>query len=127
MNSFQELYDKADAAGKAAASACKPTPMLVGSAKSLFSNEIDYSQPVDYVADGVCGFAWVNLKPGNSPFANWLKKNKLARKDEYYGGVTIWVHDYNQSMDRKSAYAGAFARVLNQAGYSRAYSMSRMD
>lgn len=127
MTDFAALYAKADAAGKAAAAACRPTPMIVGDAKSLFSNEIDYSKPTYYVADGVCGFAWVNLKPGNSGFANWLKKMKLARRDEYYGGVTIWVSDYNQSMDRKSAYAGAFARVLNDAGFKRAYAMSRMD
>lgn len=124
---FSTLYAKADAAGIAAAKAMTPTPMVVGQAKSFFSNEIDYTKPVEIVNDGVCGFAWINLKPGNSPFANWLKKNKLARKDEYYGGVTIWVSDYNQSMERKSAYAGAFARVLNEAGYKRAYSMSRMD
>ncbi len=124
---FQALYNLADQAGKAAAKALTPTPMVVGTPTTLFGNEIDYSKPVEVVNDGVCGFAWVNLKPGNSAFANWLKKNKLARPDSYYGGVTIWVSDYNQSMERKSAYAGAFARVLVENGFKRAYSMSRMD
>jgi hypothetical protein len=75
----------------------------------------------------VCGFAWVNIKPGNSAFANWLKMKKIARRDEYYGGVTVWVSDYNQSMERKMAYAGAFARTLEAAGLKRVYAMSRMD
>lgn len=124
--SFEMLYEKAHAAGKAAAAAMTPTPMIVGDAKGIFSNEIDYSKPTYYVADGVCGFAWINIKPATSAFARWLKKKKLARRDEYYGGLTIWVSDYNQSMERKSAYAGAFTRVLNDNGI-KAYSMSRMD
>lgn len=124
---FAALYNAADAAGKAAAEGHRPTPMIVGQAKSFFSNEIDYSQPTETINDGVCGFAWVNIKPGNSPFANFLKKMKLARKDEYYGGVTIWIGAYNQSMEKKSAYAGAFVDVLMKAGIDRCYAMSRMD
>ena len=125
-NDWQALYDEADKAGKDAANACNPLPMVVGEAKSIFSNEIDRSKPMHYVADGVCGFAWVNVKPGNSAFAKWLKAKKLARKDEYYGGVCVWVGAYNQSMQRKEAYAYAFARVLNDKGI-KAYARSRMD
>jgi hypothetical protein len=121
------LYEKADFAGRDAARKCVPTPMVVGQATSLFGNEIDYSKPVEVVNDGVCGFAWVNLKPGNSQFANWLKKNGYARPDSYYGGVTVWVSDYNQSMQKKKAYADAFARVLSENGFNRCYSMERMD
>ena len=44
----------------------------------------------------------------------------------YYGGVDIWVGEFNQSMERKEACAAAMARVLNEAGI-KAYSMSRMD
>jgi hypothetical protein len=121
-----DLYAKADAAGKQAVYSAKVQPMIVGSAKSVFSNEIDYSKPVDFVEDGVCGFAWVNIKPGNSKFANWLKKNKLARSDSYAGGVVVWVSAYNQSMQKKEAYASAFADVLVAEGI-KAYSDSRMD
>lgn len=115
---FKNLYEKADKAGQLAASNQVPEPMVV-----LDGN----ARVFEVVSDGVCGFAWVNMKPGNSKFANWLKKNKLARSDEYYGGVTIWVSDYNQSMERKSAYAGGFASVLIEAGYTKTYAMSRMD
>ena len=126
MLQFQELYRAARDAGLAAAAACNPTPMVVGHAKSLFSNEIDYAKPVEVVADGVCGFAWIIVKPGNSKFANWLKKEGYGRPDTYYGGVCVWVSEFNQSMQKKEAYARAFARVLGHAGI-KAYSDSRMD
>ena len=122
---FASLYDKARKAGLAAANACVPTPMVVGQAKGLFSNEI-VPGTEEVVMDGPCGFAWINVKPGNSKFANWLKKNELARRDSYYGGVTIWVREFRQSMQLKEAYAYAFAKVLREAGI-KAYASSRMD
>lgn len=122
---FASLYDKARKAGLAAAEACNPTPMVVGQAASLFGNEI-VPGTEEVVADGPCGFAWINVKPGNSKFANWLKKNSLARADSYYGGVCIWVGEFNQSMQKKEAYAYAFANVLSDEGI-RAYASSRMD
>ena len=65
------------------------------------------------------------MSPGNCSFANWLKKNKLAHK-HYYGGVAIWVGQFNQSMQKKEEYAHAFASVLVDAGIN-AYVGSRMD
>lgn len=121
---FRALVDKARLAGLAAVDAMNPTPMVV----TERTNPLDDASPVKkawYVADGVCGFAWITVRPGNSPFANWLKKNGLARK-AYGGGVDIWVSEFNQSMQRKEAYAGAFARVLSEAGIT-AYMGSRMD
>jgi len=76
--------------------------------------------------DGLCGFAWVNIKPGNGKFAKWLKQHSLARPDSYYGGVCHWVSRYNQSYERKLAYASAFSEVLNKHGI-RAYPGSRLD
>lgn len=122
---FEELYNRADAAGRAAVSGFTPVPMVVGTAIG-FSNQIDPSKPTYFEADGVCGFAWVNVKPGNSAFANWLKKSSKARPDSYYGGVTIWVSEFNQSMQKKEVYAHAFAKVLAEAGV-KAYAASRMD
>lgn len=125
-NDWRAVYDEADKAGKAAAEACKPVAMVVGEETSLFSGKLDTSKPMHYVSDGVCGFAWVNVKPGTSAFAKWLKAKKLARTDDYYGGVCVWVGAYNQSMQRKEAYAYAFARVLNDKGI-KAIARSRMD
>ena len=79
---FKGLFATAVCAGGEAGKALQPVPMLVGSAKSLFGSEMDHSKPVYYVADGVCGFAWVNVRPGNSAFAKWLVKNDSGRKIE---------------------------------------------
>ncbi len=65
------------------------------------------------------------MKPGNSWFARFLKAAGLARK-AVYGGVSVWVSAYNQSMERKEAYAHAFANVLRSVGID-AYAESRMD
>lgn len=118
---FRQAYD----AGMDAMNGTNPTPIVVGEAKSILSNEIDYSRPTYTVSEGVCGFAWVNIKPANSAFARWLKKNGMARKS-YYGGIDYWVSVGGQSMERKYAFAQAFARVLSDSGI-RAYANSRMD
>lgn len=92
-------------------------------------NMLDDSSPVEkqwFVPSGVCGFAWVIIKPGTSSFAKWLVKNEHARPDNYYGGVCHYVSEFGQSMEKKEAYAHAFAQVLSGAGI-RAYSNSRMD
>lgn len=130
---FKAIIAEADAAGKEAVSKLKVIPMIVGEAKSLFSNEIDYSKPTEYVADGVCGFAWTYVYPehkGNT------KLGKQERKVlEAFGfeqdccnpkKYTLWVSDFNQSLQKKEAYARAFAAVLSSFGI-RAGAQSRMD
>jgi hypothetical protein len=92
---------------------------------------------------GACGFAWVNIRPGNGRFAKWAcaqteaewgRPNlKLAGK-AYHGGVEIWiggqipqsVDHYGQSVDIKYAYAGAYAKVLRDHGIY-AHAGSRLD
>ena len=124
---FEAVYNKAVEAGMAAGNAAAPTPMVVGTPTTPFGNEIDRTKPVYLVADGVCGFAWVTVRPGNSSFAKWLVKNKIARADHYYGGVTFSVPYFNQSMIRKEAYANAVANVLRDELGVKAYANSRMD
>jgi len=122
---FQELYDRANQAGIDAVQKATVIPMEV----VQHANPLDDSSPVVrswHVPDGVCGFAWVIVKPGNSPFANWLKKNNLARPDTYNGGVNIWISAYNQSAQRKETHAHAMARVFSEAGI-RCYAGSRLD
>lgn len=126
MKDPRSLYAEAHAAGMAAGAAAKPAAMVVGHAASVFGNDIDYSKPTYVVPDGPCGFAWVNVKPGNSRFANWLKKNGLGRRDSYYGGVSVWVREFGQSMTRKEEYAYAFAKTLRAEGVE-AWANSRMD
>lgn len=124
LDGFEDLYNQAHLAGQLAAQACVPRPMVVqqhanpGDDGSRVVKEWD-------VPDGVCGFAWVVVNPGNSSFALWLKKHKGAHR-HYYGGVAVSVRDYGQSLERKSAYADAFATVLQGAGI-KARADSRMD
>jgi hypothetical protein len=118
----RELFDKAHAAGMAAGEGAAPQPMYVVQ-RHVVTGEIIKRYPP--VMDGVCGFAWINIRPGNSPFANWMKKNTHASKS-WEGGIEYWVREFNQSMQRKEAFARAFADVLMQAGV-KAYAGSRMD
>jgi hypothetical protein len=73
-----------------------------------------------------CGFAWVNVKPVNCDFAKWLVENKHASKDIFYGGVSIWVGDYNQSMLHKYEHAKELEKQFNAVGFNTT-AMSRLD
>jgi hypothetical protein len=122
---WANVFDDADAAGRAAAEACVPVPMVA----TEHADPLDDSSPVVRryapILDGVCGFAWITIYPGNCAAANFAKKNWAARPG-YEGGMQVWVSSYGQSMETKEAYAQAFADVLKQAGV-KAYSGSRGD
>jgi len=126
MKTPQEIYSEAHSAGLAAGHGCTPTPMVVGQPTTPLGNDIDYEKDTYYVADGMCGFAWVNIKPARGKFVKFLKDNNIGRKDCYYGGYTVWVSEFGQSMHRKENYARAFTSVLRENGLT-AYNMSRMD
>jgi len=118
-NIYREAYEAGLNAGKDA-----DTPkFIVGDAIGL-SNEIDFSKKT-YILDGLCGFAWVNISPARGAFVNWLKAQGIGSKG-YYGGYEIWVREFGQSVDRKAAFASAFAEVLNKYGIN-AYGQSRLD
>jgi hypothetical protein len=127
---YEELWAKAVKAGQDAVKACTPVPMVVQEV-DLFDTPIPGSRP-EFVADGVCGFAWVKVRPANSPFAKWLKTVPRTdeylepHKDDYAGGITIWVTVGNQSMQRKEAYAEAMAKVLSDNGLN-AHAETRLD
>lgn len=124
---FQAALEKAEEAGRAAAAARVPVPMLVVERE----NPLDDSSPVKRayapVMGGVCGFAWVSMKPANKPFANWLKKQRRVRP-AYYGGLELSVSGYGQSMEKKEAYAYAMAESLQKSFPEMSfYANSRMD
>ena len=121
----QELFDRAQNAGRVAGNRITPTPMRVVEHKNPFDDNNPIVQEFPVVMGGVCGFAWVNIRPGNSSFARWMVKNNMASK-AYKGGVDIWISDHGQSYERKTANASAMARVLRDAGI-KAYSMNRLD
>ena len=115
MSDFDSIITEAHDAGMEAVNNLNVKPMAV------FGDGKFY-----HVADGVCGFAWVNVKPGTSRFAKWLVSTRRADRDSYAGGVTIWISDFNQSMQKKETYARAYAEVLLKHNI-RAYAASRMD
>ena len=121
----QALFNKAHAAGMAAGEAARPVPMHVVQREHPFDDSSPIVKRYAPVMDGVCGFGYVKVRPGNSSFARWLVKNKRAFK-AYYGGIEFSVHQFNQSYERKVAYAAAFAEILCEAGVQ-AYGYGRVD
>lgn len=126
---FAEVFAKAQAAGEAAFHAANPVPMAVQN--SGLEESFDWNKPYEVVSDGVCGFAWVNVYvDGRSKVAKEMKKFGL--RSDYMGGYNFWASDVapsarsSQSMQRKEAACGAFAKVLRDYGY-KAYVGSRMD
>ena len=120
----KRIYVEAYEAGLAAGKDAETPQFVVGSPTTPLGNDIDFKKKTD-VLDGLCGFAWVTISPARGAFVNWLKANELGSKG-YYGGYEIWVREFGQSVDRKAAFAGAFAQVLEKYGIS-AYAGSRLD
>lgn len=122
---WQALHEAAHEAGTKAATQHTPTPMRVAQR----FDPLDDSSPIvkDYgvIDEGLCGFAWIVVKPANSSFALWLKRNRIGRAG-YGGGIHIWVSQFGQSYERKEKYANAYALTLVEAGL-KAYSDSRLD
>lgn len=129
---LEVIIAKAKACGHAAVEKLDVVPMIVGQETSLFSNKIDYSKPTYYVADGVCGFAWVDVYPANKGNTRAGKEERKLlesfgfRKNDYEKSYQLWISEFNQSMQKKETYARAFAEVLRANGL-KAYSGSRMD
>lgn len=126
-NEYPALMHNAHEAGMAAVSQLQVVPMVV----EQHADMLDDSSPVTqsyFVEDGVCGFAWVKFRPANSTFARWLQQNypDNTHVDSYAGGLNYYIHDFRQSLQRKSTYASAFANSLKEAGIP-CYSESRID
>jgi hypothetical protein len=126
------LMRDAHVAGMLAGKAAMPPTMVV----SQHASPMDDASPVVkewVVPEGPCGFAWVTIRPANSRAARVMaetfdgKFGGSAKRDSYAGGMMLWIHEFNQSMVRKAAYADAFATVLRDAGIAGVSSGSRMD
>ncbi len=119
---WQVVYNTAHEAGMLAGKNANPKPIIV----QQHSNVLSRSPAVDewFIAEGVCGFAWIRFK-GTSTFGKWAKKQKIANRS-YPSGLSIWVGEFGQSLTRKEKYARAFVQVLIDNGVN-AQSGSRMD
>jgi hypothetical protein len=126
---FAKVFAEAQKAAEEAFVASKPVPMAVQS--SGLNEGFDWNKPYEVVADGVCGFAWVNVFVDGRSKAGKEIKNFGARPD-YYGGYSFGSSVVapnsrsSQSMQRMEAACAAFANVLRNYGYN-AYMSSRMD
>lgn len=125
VEKFIRLHEAADRAGNEAALLCRPVPMVV----VQHANGFDDKSPVVYrevVDGGVCGFAWVVVRPATSSFSRWAMKNLPRASKNYGGGLCLWCPLSTQSMEIKEAYCEAYAKVLREAGVS-AHAQSRLD
>jgi hypothetical protein len=123
---FEAIYQKAEQAGLEAGKNAVPTPMVVQQHQKMFDDRSPVVKSY-HVSEGVCGFAWVKVRPGTHAFARWLRKQGLGDSDSYAGGTTIWISAHGQSYERKRAHAVAMAKVLNQIDGLEAYAQSRLD
>ena len=121
---LQEIYQQAHEHGNLAVKMAFVTPMVVQQRENPLNDDSKVVREY-FINDGVCGFANVIVKPANCKFAKYLQAQGLGRK-HYYGGLSMSVRDFNQSLQKKEAYAEAFAKVLNDNGIT-AYVESRMD
>ena len=118
------IHIAASAAAFAASQAALPTPMIVGTATTPWGTDIDRTKPTHYVSEGACGYAWVRIK-GNTAFGRWARQQRVARSG-YPSGLNIYPDLMTQSVERKEAWANAYAKVLREHGID-AYVDSRLD
>jgi hypothetical protein len=122
---MRSLVSRAEQAGMAAGNAIVPVPMHVVEHASPLDDNSSIVRRYAPVMGGVCGFAWVILNPATSSLARYLTKNGKG-SSAYGGGTQVWVSEFGQSYEKKTAYAQAYSEVLRNAGFD-AYSQSRLD
>ena len=109
----------------------KPTPISVvrvGLDDKPLPNEVP-----SIVMEGLCGFAWVTIRPARGKFVTFLKGIEIGRPG-YYGGYEISTNvieretgvNFGQSYERKMAAAEAFAATLQAWGIN-AVAEGRLD
>lgn len=132
----KRIIEEAREAGRNAGNGHTPQEMVV----EQHSNPLNDGSPVVKswrVPEGVCGFAWVRVKGKGRglEFIRALKKVGLAGDINSYAvftkssgesGYVYWVHDHNQSYERKMKNAEAFAEVLREYDIN-AYASGRLD
>lgn len=115
---IDEVFSEAQTAALSHFHQCTPVPVIFGQAKDLFSSEI-IPGTEEYVSDGVCGFAWVNIKPARGPLVKYLKSKGIGRPGTY-GGYSLSSYNCipgsgsSQSMQRKEAGCRAFVEVVKK-------------
>lgn len=109
-------FENALAEGIQAGKEVVPVPMqVIGSDRSYI------------VEGGVCGFAWLEIRPARGPLVTYLKKSGQGYYDRYNRCYVFPMNGYfGQSMTRKEAMADRMAEYLRKYGYN-VYANSRID
>lgn len=109
----------------------KPTPIAVVSA-GLDDKPLADAKP-SIIMEGLCGYAWVTIRPARGAFVKFMKSIDKGRNG-YYGGYEISTNvieretgvNFGQSYERKMAAAEAFAATLQTWGIN-AVAEGRLD
>jgi hypothetical protein len=110
---FAETWKKACVAGQAAGDAAVPAPVAWISV-GLDDKPLPGAKP-SYVSEGLCGGAYIRVRPATSRFVRWLKKNGIGSKGVYGGWEFSVPYDYRgQSAERYAAQTNAACEVLRQ-------------
>lgn len=108
-------FENALAEGIQAGKEVIPIPMqVIGSDQSFV------------VEGGVCGFAWIEIRPARGPLVTYLKKSGQGYYSEYNRCYIYNIFHFGQSMTRKEAMADRMAEYLRKCGYN-VYAGSRLD
>ena len=125
---FETLMNQLAGIADAAYMAAQPAPMAVYETAGLS----DAPKPGGrswYVSEGVCGFAWVVIKPATSSFAKYLARKEIGYK-AYDGGWVLPMHHFivnmSQSLERAEAASYAVAQELRKHNIN-CFATSRMD
>jgi hypothetical protein len=129
--SAYDILVEASESAEQAVKACRPTPIIVGSPSTPLGNDVDPTQQTWFVEGGVCGFAWVVIRPARGTIVAELKKRKIG--GAHYGGgysFSSWQLApsirQDQSYERAVAAARGAVEVLKKYGVN-AYVDARID
>jgi hypothetical protein len=115
---FQADFEDAHAVAVLAGNAANPTPMAVYNPASGATH---------VVSDGVCGFAYVTIRPRNCKLARFAVDHYCWRSNSWHKRIELSVQDFGQSLARKEAFAEAFAKRMHELGHTEVSWDSRID
>lgn len=101
-----DAFKAAHSAGIAAGIASKVEPIGFVTGMRCPSD-----RELHYISSGICGFAWVDVKGARGLMRQAFIDAGFS-ESAYKGGLSFWVGAFDQSYDRKSAYADAFMYSL---------------
>jgi hypothetical protein len=112
-NDLEDAFTVAMLAGNAA----NPTPMAVYNPASGATH---------IVSDGVCGFAYVTIRPRTCKLARFAVDCGW-RSNSWHKRIELSIQEFGQSLARKEAFAEAFTKRMHELGHPEVSWDSRID